>query len=873
MHMSCALVSQGKTFDSTTTNNNSSSKNTTRMSDKNKLSLAANRNGRLMNCDSDSDSDYYVEEETEKDSTTNNNNAEPDEDCPWQSAVDPNSGKTYYYHIHTRETQWSKPAEMGSREERAALAAKEKQQKDFFAAMEANILNTISQGFKAPEKKNRLDLEFESKEISEDPLDVSSGVASSASSHSRSPRRRVAGGGGKAPPANRPNLIRTISSMDTGLLSDLIKRVPSSRHVVRGASQKSIGGRQQSSISLSRGSSHRSVGNRKGRIMRGVGERRGSAVSVARKSQSANKVDDDDELPPLTVVTTPDLRRRGGSTKEFSNPRDALSRDNSMTMDQLLGSAGGSGDGGSLGDSNFLDNAANGSRFAFDNSFTLDGSMGDHSGGMLSHLDSSHNRSLGGLGGSNHSLDASDKSFGGGGSAGHLSVSSNLLPVEEGMDENFDSSPCLRVDANTDIVLEGDQEGNDCPEDQSFSFGMESGGDFGQGDNTANWLDALPADETALDREDIVGYGNNAKPFKDAGFTSFFDESMANFDLSDKETQQLQKLALMSEQMAKVLESEEDSEESEEESSSSESSDDLEEMADLNQGGNVEYELNLGADVEYQLSFGDAEKDDESIGVPLTPSFHTPKTASTTKTTEAASPSASVDSPINRPSKPPPRRTLGAKTANVRRALKSIDPLDDDKEIVLSPQLRLGGMALTSDNAGGHFAPSLSITPDNARSRFAGMKDGSMPGLQKAVRRNTGDKNSLERIKRPTLVDGLGDMNSSCGSIKSTKSTKSTSSTSSKSIHAAARRLSLFSLKHVDRSKLRHVGDTNSPKVIKNSSALQGAKQMTRPELVRRNTCGTLYVGATMSAPDKDATIKVSNIVAFFSLCFTLAHS
>jgi hypothetical protein len=32
-----------------------------------------------------------------------------------------------------------------------------------------------------------------------------------------------------------------------------------------------------------------------------------------------------------------------------------------------------------------------------------------------------------------------------------------------------------------------------------------------------------------------------------------------------------------------------------------------------------------------------------------------------------------------------------------------------------------------------------------------------------------------------------------------------------------------------------------------------------RPEVKRRNTCGTLYVGTTMSAPDKDATIKVGS--------------
>jgi hypothetical protein len=29
------------------------------------------------------------------------------------------------------------------------------------------------------------------------------------------------------------------------------------------------------------------------------------------------------------------------------------------------------------------------------------------------------------------------------------------------------------------------------------------------------------------------------------------------------------------------------------------------------------------------------------------------------------------------------------------------------------------------------------------------------------------------------------------------------------------------------------------------------------PHMARRNTCGTIYVGSTMSAPDKDATIKV----------------
>lgn len=47
----------------------------------------------------------------------------------------------------------------------------------------------------------------------------------------------------------------------------------------------------------------------------------------------------------------------------------------------------------------------------------------------------------------------------------------------------------------------------------------------------------------------------------------------------------------------------------------------------------------------------------------------------------------------------------------------------------------------------------------------------------------------------------------------------------------------------------------NSPP--KNSSKTEDLSDI-RPEVKRRNTCGTMYVNTTMSAPDKDATIKVS---------------
>lgn len=37
--------------------------------------------------------------------------------------------------------------------------------------------------------------------------------------------------------------------------------------------------------------------------------------------------------------------------------------------------------------------------------------------------------------------------------------------------------------------------------------------------------------------------------------------------------------------------------------------------------------------------------------------------------------------------------------------------------------------------------------------------------------------------------------------------------------------------------------------------------KLNKPALRKRNTCSTLYVGSTMSAPDKDATIKVYHII------------
>jgi len=126
----------------------------------------------------------------------------------WKSAVDPNSGKTYYYHTVTRETQWRKPLELATDEEKRKMDEKESKQKDFFAAMEANILNSLSQGILPGTEK-----ETEVQRLA-----------------SRKPSYRE----------GRPVLERTISAMDESVLKDLIRRQPSIHQTKKVESIKSI---------------------------------------------------------------------------------------------------------------------------------------------------------------------------------------------------------------------------------------------------------------------------------------------------------------------------------------------------------------------------------------------------------------------------------------------------------------------------------------------------------------------------------------------------------------------------------------------------------------------------------------------------------
>jgi WW domain len=128
----------------------------------------------------------------------------------WKSAVDPRTGRTYYYHEITRETQWRKPMELATDEEKRAMEEKERKQKDFFAAMEANILTSISQGIVPGTPVMGGD---------------ANAVATTAFGRRMSSRKVSLG-----PDGRPPELVRTISTMDEDVLMDVIRRQPSFRN-------------------------------------------------------------------------------------------------------------------------------------------------------------------------------------------------------------------------------------------------------------------------------------------------------------------------------------------------------------------------------------------------------------------------------------------------------------------------------------------------------------------------------------------------------------------------------------------------------------------------------------------------------------------
>lgn len=153
--------------------------------------------------------------------------------CKWKSTVDPKSGKTYYYHVETKETQWRKPIELASEAEREAMEEKERSQRNFFSAMEANILRNLQEGkysSQSPAGNNVFSKNASNQAEIDDDLDAEPLATGSTNEAAVKGQREKK----NSDLLKRPDLVRTISSMDERILTDLVMRVPSYRNVLIG---------------------------------------------------------------------------------------------------------------------------------------------------------------------------------------------------------------------------------------------------------------------------------------------------------------------------------------------------------------------------------------------------------------------------------------------------------------------------------------------------------------------------------------------------------------------------------------------------------------------------------------------------------------
>ena len=64
----------------------------------------------------------------------------------WGSAIDPVSGRRYYYHKLTKKSQWDQPDELRDPEELRENQRRQQETLDFFRSMEKNIASRIEEG-------------------------------------------------------------------------------------------------------------------------------------------------------------------------------------------------------------------------------------------------------------------------------------------------------------------------------------------------------------------------------------------------------------------------------------------------------------------------------------------------------------------------------------------------------------------------------------------------------------------------------------------------------------------------------------------------------------------------------------------------------
>ena len=129
----------------------------------------------------------------------------------WKEAVDARSGRTYYYHTETRQSQWKKPEELCTPQERQIAADRERKQREFFAAMEANVLRGILVTDGAGKDGNKTSAAAE-------------GVPGNVKAPVKAEPELLLPEGSLLPKPTR--LVRTISTMDRDVLRELVYRVP-----------------------------------------------------------------------------------------------------------------------------------------------------------------------------------------------------------------------------------------------------------------------------------------------------------------------------------------------------------------------------------------------------------------------------------------------------------------------------------------------------------------------------------------------------------------------------------------------------------------------------------------------------------------------
>jgi len=120
--------------------------------------------------------------------------------------------------------------ELATDEEKSAMEEKEQKEKDFFAAMEANILNSLSRGVIPGASAQDTAIKEEQSEGTPELERNPSGIKQQSSFRRLGSRARSRAG--------RPELVRTISTMDESVLQDVIRRQPSFRSVKSGLSKK-----------------------------------------------------------------------------------------------------------------------------------------------------------------------------------------------------------------------------------------------------------------------------------------------------------------------------------------------------------------------------------------------------------------------------------------------------------------------------------------------------------------------------------------------------------------------------------------------------------------------------------------------------------